>query len=172
MQRSSASVRAEDTSWENSVSAWMDGEGTEEWLDGLEVAEGRETWDTYHLIGDVLRNPELSITPSPAFHARLSAALANELPIVAPRRRRALRPVWRFGLSGFAMAAAVASVAWIAQPYLSGASDAPTAETRVLADASAVSADDPSLSDYLEAHRQLAGPTAIRQVSFDVGAGR
>ncbi|ANN66225.1 sigma-E factor negative regulatory protein [Bordetella bronchialis] len=172
MQRSSASVRAEDTSWENSVSAWMDGEGTEEWLDGLEVAEGKETWDTYHLIGDVLRNPELSITPSPAFQARLSAALANELPIVAPRRRRALRPSWRFGLSGFAVAAAVASVAWVAQPYLAGTSDAPTAETRVLADASTTAVDDPSLSDYLEAHRQLAGPTAIRQVSFDVGAGR
>jgi sigma-E factor negative regulatory protein RseA len=173
MQRSSASVRTEDTSWENSVSAWMDGEGTEEWLDGLEVAEGRETWDTYHLIGDVLRNPELSINPTPAFQARLAAALANELPIVAPRRRRlVLRPAWRFGLSGFAVAAAVASVAWVAQPYLSGSSDAPTAETRVLADASSVSVDDPSLSDYLEAHRQLAGPTAIRQVSFDVGAGR
>lgn len=172
MQRSSASVRAEDASWEYSVSAWMDGEGSEEWLDGLEVAEGKETWDTYHLIGDVLRNPELSITPSAAFHARLSAALANELPIVAPRRRRVLRPAWRFGLSGFAVAAAVASVAWVAQPYLSGDVDAPTAETRVLADASTVSADDPSLSDYLEAHRQLAGPTAIRQVSFDVGAGR
>ncbi|OZI23370.1 hypothetical protein CAL26_07895 [Bordetella genomosp. 9] len=172
MQRSTASVRAEDTSWENSVSAWMDGEGTEDWLDGLEVAEGRETWDTYHLIGDVLRNPELSISPSTAFQARLSAALANELPIVAPRRRRSLRPTWRFGLSGFAVAAAVASVAWVAQPYLAGTSDAPTPETRVLADASSVSVDDPSLSDYLEAHRQLAGPSAIRQVSFDVGAGR
>jgi sigma-E factor negative regulatory protein RseA len=172
MQRTSASVRAEDTSWEESVSAWMDGEGTEEWLDGLDVAEGKETWDTYHLIGDVLRNPELSIDPSPAFRTRLSVALANELPIVAPRRRSPLRPVWRFGLSGFAAAAAVASVAWVAQPYMSGNADAPTAETRVLADASTATTDDSSLSDYLEAHRQLAGPTAIRQVSFDVGTGR
>jgi sigma-E factor negative regulatory protein RseA len=172
MQRISASVRAEDTSWEESVSAWMDGEGTEEWLDGLDVAEGKETWDTYHLIGDVLRNPGLSIDPSPAFRARLSAALANELPIVAPRRRSALRPVWRFGLSGFAAAAAVASVAWVAQPYMAGTADAPTAETRVLADASTATADDSNLSDYLEAHRQLAGPTAIRQVSFDAGTGR
>jgi sigma-E factor negative regulatory protein RseA len=173
MERVSASVRTEDTSWEESVSAWMDGEGSEEWLDGLEVAEGKETWDTYHLIGDVLRNPELSIKPTQAFHARLSAALSNELPIVAPRRRRALRPSWRFGLSGFAAAAAVASVAWVAHPYLTGTSDVPTADTRVIADAGNVTAaDDPSLSDYLEAHRQLAGPTAVRQVSFDVGTGR
>jgi sigma-E factor negative regulatory protein RseA len=167
-----ASAEDEDTSWEQSVSAWMDGEGAEEWLDGLSVAEGKETWDTYHLIGDVLRNPELSIDPSKVFRARLANALANELPIVASPRRRSLRPAWRFGLSGFAVAAAVATVTWVAQPYLAGNSDAPTAETRVIADASSVVGEDPSLSDYLEAHRQLAGPTAVRQVSFDVGAGR
>jgi len=174
MQTSTASTRAEDPSWEESVSAWMDGEGAEEWLDGLEVAEGKETWDTYHLVGDVLRNQELAINPSPAFQARMSAALANELLIVAPKRRAGLglRPAWRFGLSGFAVAAAVATVAWVAQPYVSGGADAPTADTRVIADAGTASTEDASLSDYLEAHRQLAGPTAIRQVSFDVGAGR
>jgi len=47
----------------------------------------------------------------------------------------------------------------------------------VLADASgtpasASAADDSGLRDYLEAHRQMAGPSAVRQVSFDVGAGR
>ncbi|KAG1240196.1 hypothetical protein G6F68_017898 [Rhizopus microsporus] len=43
-----------------------------------------------------------------------------------------------------------------------------------LADASGTpaSADDAGLRDYLEAHRQMAGPSAVRQVSFDVGAGR
>jgi sigma-E factor negative regulatory protein RseA len=61
----------------------------------------------------------------------------------------------------------------VAHPYLTGTSDVPTADTRVIADAGNVTAaDDPSLSDYLEAHRQLAGPTAVRQVSFDVGTGR
>lgn len=69
------------------------------------------------------------------------------------------------------MAAAVATVAWVAQPYLAGGN--PGAETRVLADASLGSSTDTSgLSDYLEAHRQMAGPSAVRQVSFDVGAGR
>ncbi|MNV57756.1 hypothetical protein D3C71_1501020 [compost metagenome] len=72
------------------------------------------------------------------------------------------------------MAAAVATVAWVAQPYLTGT---PATEVRVLADASgtptAVSAaDDAGLRDYLEAHRQMAGPSAVRQVSFDAGAGR
>lgn len=171
MQTIAKSMRAEETSWEESVSAWMDGEGTEEWLDGLSVSEGKETWDTYHLIGDVLRNPELSIPPSAAFRARFTVALDNELTMVAAPRRRLLGPSWRFGLSGFAVAAAVATVAWVAQPYLVGG-NAPSGETRVIADASSSVSEDASLSDYLEAHRQLAGPTAVRQVSFDIGAGR
>jgi sigma-E factor negative regulatory protein RseA len=163
---------AEETSWEESVSAWMDGEGPEEWLDGLAVAEGKETWDTYHLIGDVLRNSELAIRPSPAFRARLAVALDNELTMVAAPRRRALAPTWRFGLSGFAVAAAMATVVWVAKPHF--AESAGPTETRVIADAGSVgsAADDASLSDYIEAHSQLAGPTAVRQVSFDVGAGR
>ena len=87
--------------------------------------------------------------------------------MAAPRRRSPLR----LGLSGLAVAAAVATVAWVAQPYLAGGS--PGTETRVLADASlSGSADTSGLSDYLEAHRQMAGPSAVRQVSFDVGAGR
>ena len=58
----------------------------------------------------------------------------------------------------------------MAQPYLAGGS--PGTETRVLADASLSGTDTSGLSDYLEAHRQMAGPSAVRQVSFDVGAGR
>jgi sigma-E factor negative regulatory protein RseA len=77
----------------------------------------------------------------------------------------------RVGLSGLAVAAAVATVAWVAQPYLTGE---PATEVRVLADASspAAAADDSGLRDYLEAHRQMAGPSAVRQVSFDTGVGR
>lgn len=162
------SVAASETAWEESVSAWMDGEEADDIFFGLS-REGRQTWDTYHLIGDALRNTELAATPSAGFHARLSRALDAELPIVAvPRRRSPLR----LGLSGLAVAAAVATVAWVAQPYLAGGG-APGAETRVLADASlGGGADAPGLSDYLEAHRQMAGPSAVRQVSFDIGMGR
>ena len=162
------SVVSSESSWEESVSAWMDGEETDDILPGLLTREGRQTWDTYHLIGDALRNSDLALTPSASFHARLSRALDAELPIVAaPRRRSPLR----LGLSGLAVAAAVATVAWVAQPYLAGGN--PGAETRVLANASlGSSADTSGLSDYLEAHRQMAGPSAVRQVSFDVGAGR
>ncbi|QVQ24243.1 sigma-E factor negative regulatory protein [Achromobacter deleyi] len=168
MQTAAKSVVITDSSWEESVSAWMDGEDPDDILPSLLSKEGRQTWDTYHLIGDSLRNSDLALTPSAAFQARLARALDAELPIVAaPRRRSPLR----VGLSGLAVAAAVATVAWVAQPYLTGA---PATEVRVLADASspASASDDSGLRDYLEAHRQMAGPSAVRQVSFDVGAGR
>ena len=83
-----------------------------------------------------------------------------------PRRSRTT-----FRKAGLAVAAAVATVAWVAQPYVTGS---PATDVRVLADASspASASDDSGLRDYLEAHRQMAGPSAVRQVSFDVGAGR
>ena len=74
------------------------------------------------------------------------------------------------GLSGLAVAAAVATVAWVAQLSVRRLAGR---RNRVLADASAgVGTEDASLRDYLEAHRQMAGPSAVRQVSFDAGAGR
>lgn len=166
MQSTAKSVVDTDISLEASVSAWMDGESSEDIFSDLATLQGRRTWDTYHLIGDALRNADLAVSPSAEFHARLSRALDAELPIVAPQRRRS--PL-RLGLSGLAVAAAVATVAWVAQPYIMGGPGRP-AETRVLADAS--TAETPGLRDYLEAHRQMAGPSAVRQVSFDAGAGR
>jgi len=170
MQTAAKSVEipgaSEETSLEASLSAWLDGEGSDEFPSLLDNPQGRRTWDTYHLIGDALRSGELAVQPSADFHARLTRALDAELPIVAaPRRRLPLR----LGLSGLAVAAAVATVAWVAQPYLGGA---PAGDTQVLADASAPAIEDAGLRDYLEAHRQMAGPSAVRQVSFDAGMGR
>lgn len=154
-----------DSHWGETLSAFMDGESPDTWPVDLDTANGRQTWDTYHLIGDVLRSPELAITPSAAFRARVSRAIEDELPIVAAPRRS--RPV-RIGLSGLAVAAAVASVVWVAQPYF-GRDEAP-ARVQTLAEAGA--ADAPALGEYVEAHRQVAGPSAVRQVSFEPGGMR
>jgi len=164
MQTASAPVEtAEPTPWEESLSAWMDGEAPGAWPDDLTTPAGREAWETYHMIGDVLRNSELAQAPSAAFRERLSKAIESEMTIVAPRRR----PL-KVGLSGLAVAAAVASVVWIARPYFTSGQG--QADVQVMADAG--SADAPALRDYLEAHRQVAGPSAVRQVSFDAGATR
>lgn len=153
---------------ESSVSVWMDGEGDALCPEGLDSPAGRQIWDTYHLVGDVLRNGDLALHPSDLFLARLSQAIEAEPPIVAPMRHR-LSSV-RLGLSGLAVAAAVASVAWVALPYFSGGtagSNPGATATQVVA-----SADDPGLRDYLDAHRQIAGISPVRQVSFDAGDQR
>jgi sigma-E factor negative regulatory protein RseA len=70
------------------------------------------------------------------------------------------------------MAAAVASVVWVARPLLvpemgqSNAQVAATPATNVVAS----NADMPAVRDYVSAHRQISGPSAVRQVSF--GASR
>lgn len=149
-------------SWDSTVSAWMDGDG-EIRPDDLDSPYGRQVWDTYHLIGDVLRSEELAVKPSDLFYARVSRAIDAEPAIVAGPRRGISSA--RLGLSGAAVAAAVATVIWVAMPYFSG--QAPEATpVQVLA-----TADDDHVGDYIEAHRQFAGANPIRQVSF-TGASR
>ncbi|TAM85261.1 MAG: hypothetical protein EPN41_12490 [Candidimonas sp.] len=155
---------AGDASWEASVSAWVDGEESVR-AEALSSPYGRRVWDTYHLIGDVMRNEGLAIVPSARFYARLSQAIDEEPAIVAPHARRRFRV--RLGVSGLVVAAAVASVVWVALPHFSELESGPAA-TPVVASAN----DDPGLSDYLDAHSQLVGSGPIQQVSFDLGAAR
>lgn len=74
----------------------------------------RESWNTYHLIGDVLRGTRAAPVAREAFAARLAA----EPPIVA-RRKPLFNPVRRaerMRLSAAAAVAAVAFVGWVAMP--------------------------------------------------------
>ncbi|MGB6240847.1 MAG: sigma-E factor negative regulatory protein [Castellaniella sp.] len=155
---------AADHDWEASVSSWVDGEADLR-AEELDSPYGRQVWDTYHLIGDVMRSADLAIQPSERFYARVSAALDAEPAIVAPAplvRHHA----WRLGLSGLAVAAAVASVVWMVRPFLAS-SDVTPAATPVLAQASELDASDPSLADYMAAHQDMAGAGPVRQASYD-----
>ena len=100
------------------ISAFMDGE-----IDGLEaggqVARLKEdphlraSWDTYHLIGDTLRGEKLSLSRD--FTAKVSARLAEEPTVLAPRNRAPLRAtVRRFALPVAASVGGMALVAWLA----------------------------------------------------------
>jgi sigma-E factor negative regulatory protein RseA len=155
------------------LSAWMDGEECGDYgqsrNDGV---QNRQVWETYHLVGDVLRNPDLAIKSSTAFRARMTRALDGELPIVAAPKRRA--STLRLGISGLAAAAALAAVVWVAQPYLNdgAASGTRVAQANYAGANNASASDDVTLGDYLEAHRQMAGPSAVRQVSFANGIER
>lgn len=150
----------EPASWEASVSTWIDGEGDIR-PEELDTPYGRQVWDTYHLIGDTLRNDDLAFKPSDLFYARLSKAIDAEPHIVAPRLARGHS--LRIGLSGLAVAAAVASVVWIALPYFS---ETPRngGEVQVMASAG----EDAGLGDYLEAHREIVGASPVRRASFEV----
>jgi sigma-E factor negative regulatory protein RseA len=153
-----------ERAWEASVSAWVDGESDIR-AEELDTPYGRQIWDTYHLIGDVMRSPDLAIRPSDRFYARVSAAIDAEPAIVAPSPL-VRRHLVRNGLSGLAVAAAVASVVWMARPIFSGADVAP-ATTPVVAQADEPDAADPGLADYMAAHQSMAGAGAVRQASFD-----
>ena len=111
------------------LSALADGQ-----LDGAELAralayaeesEGRATWQVYHLVGDVLRSPELARPAKPDFMAGFRAQLAQEgvaarpqLPtqpeVVAPVMEEAANAsVFRWKMvAGFASLAAVAAIGW------------------------------------------------------------
>ncbi|MYN13713.1 hypothetical protein GSY71_11260 [Pusillimonas sp. TS35] len=160
MQAAQQHIHDQETSgWEASISGWVDGDG-EIRPEELDTPYGRQLWETYHLIGDTLRNPDLAIKPSDRFYARVSAAIDAEPHIVAPRLAR--HHHLRLGLSGLAVAAAVASVVWVALPYLAG-SEAPT-NVQVMANAG----EEAGLGDYLYAHQELAGAGPARRVSFEV----
>lgn len=161
MQGSKPDTQAD--SWDSTVSAWMDGDG-EIRPEDLDTPYGRQVWDTYHLIGDVLRSEQLAFKPSDLFYARISKAIDAEPAIIVPRR--VAPTATRMGLSGLAVAAAVATLVWVALPYFSG-QPPEINQTPVLA-----TTEDNHMGDYIEAHRQFAGAYPIRQVSYDAGASR
>lgn len=159
------------------ISAWMDGDEIDLPSKLLDSEHGIEKWKLYHLIGDTLRTPELAIRHGDALVSRVHDAVAAEPAIIAIPKTK-LREVspsqrnqhWfrRFGLPGLAVAAAVASVVWVARPLIvpemnNGSPQmASTSATNVMAS----NADTPEVRDYVTAHRTMSGPSAVRQVSF------
>lgn len=172
---------------EEMISALADGQlAGDAFARGVELAAAdpvaRQAWDTYHLIGDVLRSGEHAAGAVPAeFVSRLQLRLRQEqvsLPpaAIAPRARSheptqsaANDSIFRWKLvAGFASLAAVAAVGWTAvgglvskpeQAQLAGAAPAGT----VLAETQrGVMIRDPRLDEFLAAHRQLGGASALQ----------
>jgi sigma-E factor negative regulatory protein RseA len=154
-----------------SISAWMDGAEHDALPEVLKTEQGKETWQLYHLIGDALRSPELALPPAAAFSSRVSQAIAAEPTVLAPSAQAAREETtWirRYGWPSFAMAAAVASVVWVARPFFVPEMSHSPAQVAVTSPATTVASSlDPStVQSYVSAHRQVSGPVAVRQVSF------
>jgi sigma-E factor negative regulatory protein RseA len=155
------------------ISAFMDGE-----IENLDVSGQvrqlkeqphlRQTWDTYHLIGDAMRG-ELGFYPD--FIAKVSARLAEEPTVLAPRPALNLRSVRRVALSAAASLGGVALVAWLAlfnNPFVPqdqlAANPLPppvtTPQTQL-----AVTPANGAVNDYLLAHQQFSPSTAMQGVA-------
>lgn len=158
-------------------------------FDFAQQPEGRETWHLYHLVGDVLRSPELaSGTDSRDFLSRFRGNLAAQSPpgLSAPAdvqqivqspiapAQAANASLFRWKMAaGFASLAVVASVGWNSWGYLQGSAPvgaslavaAPvSAEVLVVANgaAPAVMIRDPRLDELLAAHKQFGSTSALQ----------
>jgi sigma-E factor negative regulatory protein RseA len=145
------------------ISRLMDGELDDELLDvvaaQLKRPEGVAAWSCYHLIGDTLRgNPPLSA----GFTQRLSARLAAEPTVLAPRPKpaRALPMAW----AAAATLAAVAVVGWVAFGTLDPQTTA-LAKAREASVVRAAQIAPTGTADYLLAHRESSPTTQIQGVS-------
>ncbi|WP_397408905.1 sigma-E factor negative regulatory protein [Polaromonas sp.] len=154
-------------------------------------AQALDSWNTYHLIGDVLRSPELlPHAADTAFVARLRVRLSQEPVLVAapalPEVNHAT--AGRLGRSrgeaandasfpwkmvvGFASVAAVAAIAWnagagllspTAVPQL--ARSEPAAQQVLVVSEQGTMVRDARTQELLAAHRQLGGTSALQMPS-------
>lgn len=168
MRKDAAVMEDDDASL--ALSAFMDGEADmPSFLTGS--ADARRNWDTYHLIGDILRSEALAQPVSPRFSQGLAQALAAQPAIVAPRLRPLQRFIGRYAIPGAALAVAVIAVTWVAQPYIAPpggplqARITPAVSTLL----SASLPVSPDLADYVDAHRHMTGMGGVSQAGLDAG---
>ena len=172
---------------EEMISALADGQlRGEAFARGVEAAAGdataREAWHTYHLIGDVLRSGEyVAGTVPSAFLSRLQLRLQEEQRVAqsepaVTHQVGAVRPAvqaandtsfrWKM-VAGFASLAAFAAIGWTVAGSSAGK---PEAGQMALGQGNTVLADgergvmirDARLDEFLAAHRQLGGASALQ----------
>ncbi|MBI2287315.1 MAG: sigma-E factor negative regulatory protein [Nitrosomonadales bacterium] len=155
------------------ISALMDGELFEDEAEDLfdrikRDSDAHKDWAIYHLIGDVLRQPE-------HIHCDLSAKvrerMQDEPAVLAPRGRAVRQKMRAVALSAAASLAAVGVVAWMS---LQISPEAPPQLAMQKPALSPVSAQiQPKSNDYLMAHQEFSpsiemngGASYIRTVSY------
>ena len=130
--------------------------------------EAVNTWQSYHLIGDVLRGG----MPHPTRTAqRVQAALDAEPAIVARPRRILETTFGRVALAAAASVATIGVVGWIGtqggqSPTGAVIAKNPTAIQPVSSKITVPASNPaPDVQDYLAAHRQLPSPDLYRTVN-------
>lgn len=154
-------------------------------------AQALDSWNTYHLIGEVLRSPELiPHAADTAFVARLRVRLSQEPVLVAAPalpevRHAAAGRLGRTGgeaandasfpwkmVAGFASVAAVAAIAWNAGAGLLSPTAVPqlarlepAAQQVLVVSGQGTMVRDARTQELLAAHRQLGGTSALQMPS-------
>ncbi|MGC1174274.1 sigma-E factor negative regulatory protein [Polaromonas sp.] len=147
-------------------------------------AQALDSWNAYHLVGDILRSPELTAhAGDTAFVARLRARLSQEpafieapaaldVPALAGRAvgeaaNDASFP-WKL-VAGFASIAAVAAIAWNAGTGLLSPSNAPqlarsepSAQQMLVVSGQGTMVRDARMQELLAAHKQFGGASALQ----------
>ena len=176
------------------LSALVDGETSsvqmQDVLSYAESDEGQHSWAMYHLIGDVLRSPELAHHSQHDVLSGVRAQLAKEprpqlqtaplAPVAAARGpdRAANSSVFRWKMAaGMASVAAVAALGWSSLltdgaafsegvQLVQGGAPQQSVPTEVVAmqagDGAPVMLRDPRLDELLAAHRQYSSVAALQ----------
>ncbi len=147
-------------------------------------AQALDSWNAYHLVGDILRSPELTAhAADTAFVARLRARLSQapafvaapitlNVPALAGRAggeaaNDASFP-WKL-VAGFASVAAVAAISWNAGTGLFSPSAAPqlarsepSAQQVLVVSGQGTVVRDARMQELLAAHKQFGGASALQ----------
>lgn len=151
------------------ISALMDGELCDDEAEALlgnirKDGDAQHDWQTFHLIGDVLRQPDhLPRDIDPAFFDRLAA----EPTILAPQPKRYSRMQY-FAMSAVASIMAMAFLAWFAMHIDSSQPDPrmqQLARQSLPSTTVSASVDGDSIDDYLLAHHEYSPSTELRGAS-------
>lgn len=135
------------------ISALMDGELFEDEAEALLAKLKRQPdasrdWETYHLIGDVLRQPDhIRCGFTQSFHQRLQA----EPTILAPRHHTPQR-LRHYALSAAASVMALALVAWLSTQI----GGEPAVQMANIQQPNALRPAAYQINDYLMAHQEFS----------------
>lgn len=135
------------------ISALMDGELFEDEAEVLlaklkQQPDAGRDWETYHLIGDVLRQPDyIRCSFTHSFHQRLQA----EPTVFAPRHHTPQR-IRHYALSAVASVMALALVAWLSTQI----GTEPTVQMANIQQPNALRPAAYQINDYLMAHQEFS----------------
>jgi len=159
------------------ISVLMDGELFEDEAESLlghikRNSDARMNWEIYHLIGDVLRQPEYVHR---GLSRKVRERMQDEPVVLAPRGREVKQQIRTIALSAAASLAAIGVVAWMSLQISPELSPRLAMQQAALQPASVpINAD---ANDYLMAHQELSpnadmngGASYIRTVSYSLDA--